>query len=325
MPSRRVLTTAAATAAASVVALAPTVAGAHGDGHRDGRAGHPAHLRLPETIALPPGFQPEGIEARGRWFYAGSRATGQIVRGNVTTGTVRELVAAQPDAPAALGLRLDRRGRLFVSGGGTGTVSVYDARSGAMLYRQTPAAAPSFINDVAILRDKAVFTDSAQARLVVVPIGKDGALGDATTVPITGSLVYDGDPATLEANGIVRARDGRSVIVVSSRTGELHKIDPATGVSTAIPVTGGPLTNGDGLLRRGRVLLAVQNRLNRIAVMTLSKGDTAATVRTTLTDPDFDVPTTLAIAKRALVTVNARFSSPPTPDTAYDVVRVDGK
>jgi hypothetical protein len=327
MSSRRVLTTAAAAAAASVVALAPAVAGAHGDGHRDDRgpAGHPAHVRLPETIALPPGFQPEGIEARGRWFYAGSRATGQIVRGNVKTGTVRELVAAQPDAPSALGLRLDHRGRLFVSGGSTGTVSVYDARTGALLYRQQPAAAPAFINDVAILRDMAVFTDSAQGRLVVVPIGEDGALGDARTVPITGSLVYDDDPATLEANGIVRARDGRSVIVVSSRTGELHKIDPATGVSTAIPVTGGPLTAGDGLLRRGRVLLAVQNRLNQIAVLTLAKGDAAATVRNTLSDPDFDVPTTLAIAKGALFTVNARFTTPPTPDTAYAVVRVDGK
>ena len=44
-------------------------------------------------------------------------------------------------------------------------------------------------------------------------------------------------------------------------------------------------------------------------------------MRATLTDPDFDVPTTLAIAKGALFTVNARFTTPPTPETAYAVVR----
>ncbi len=319
MPSRRGL--AATTAAVSLLALGAAAADAHdGDGAERAPGAHPQ-----AAIALPPGFQPEGIEARGARFFAGSRATGAIVTGDVGTGVVRDLVPAQPDAPSALGLRLDRRGRLFVSGGATGTVSVYDARTGALLDRQRPASDPAFLNDVAILRDKAVFTDSAQQRLVVVPLGKDGAIGDAEVVPITGSLAYDADPATLEANGIVAARDGRSVIVVNSRTGGLHRVDPETGASVEIPVEGGPLVNGDGLLRRGKLLLAVQNRLNRVAVLRLSRNDAAATVRTTISDPDFDVPTTLAIAKGRLYTVNARFTTPPAPDTPYAVVRVDGR
>ncbi|MDO9410461.1 hypothetical protein [Patulibacter sp.] len=317
---RRVL----AVATVAAVALVPTAAHAgkgKGDDHRGGKG----RGALPSTIALPAGFQPEGIEARGSSFYAGSRATGQIVVGSVRGGTPRELVPAQADAPSALGLRVDRRDRLFVAGGRTGTVSVYRARTGKLLYRSPAVSGPAFVNDVAILRDRAVFTDSAQQRLVVVPIGRRGALGEARTVPITGSLAYDADPATNEANGIVASRDGRRVIVVNSRTGELHRVDPRTGVSTLIPVTGGPLTNGDGLLRSGNTLLAVQNRLNRVAVLRLGRGDASATVRRTITDSQFDVPTTLAVAKGRLFTVNARFNTPPAADTAYDVVRIDGK
>jgi sugar lactone lactonase YvrE len=318
MSSRRRLL-AAATAAVFLVPAAAEARKGPGHGHGHGGGG------LPSTVALPAGLQPEGIEARGKAFFAGSRATGQIVVGSVKGGPTRELVPAQADAPSALGLRLDHRGRLFVSGGRTGTVSVYEARTGRLLHRAKPATDPAFVNDVVLLRDKAVFTDSAQQRLVVLPIGRRGALGEARTVPITGSLAYDADPATIEANGIVASRDGRTVIVVNSRTGELHRVDPETGISTPIPVAGGPLTNGDGLLRAGKTLFAVQNRLNRIAVLRLAKDESSATVRRTITDPQFDVPTTLAVAKGRLFTVNARFTTPPAADTAYDVVRVDGK
>jgi len=321
LPRRRLI--AAAAAALVLVPTAAQAGGGHGKGHgKDHAKGGRA---LPSTVALPPGFQPEGIEARGSSFYAGSRATGQIVVGSVKGGPTRELVPAQADAPSALGLRLDGRGRLFVAGGRTGTVSVYAQRTGKLLYRSPSVGDPAFVNDVALLRDKAVFTDSATQRLVVLPLGRKGAIGAAKAVPITGSLAYDADPATNEANGIVASKDGRTVIVVNSRTGELHRVDPVTGASTLIPVAGGPLTNGDGLLRSGNTLLAVQNRLNKVAVLKLSKGERTATVRRTITDPQFDVPTTLAVAKGRLFTVNARFTTTPAPDTAYDVVRIDGK
>jgi hypothetical protein len=41
-----------------------------------------------------------------------------------------------------------------------------------------------------------------------------------------------------------------------------------------------------------------------------------------LTDPDFDVPTTIDRFGSRLYAVNARFSTPPTTLTAYDVVQV---
>lgn len=42
---------------------------------------------FPDTIALPAGFQPEGIASgRGSTFYAGSLANGAIIKGDLRTG-----------------------------------------------------------------------------------------------------------------------------------------------------------------------------------------------------------------------------------------------
>ena len=43
----------------------------------------------------------------------------------------------------------------------------------------------------------------------------------------------------------------------------------------------------------------------------------------TITDPTFDVPTTGALARHSLFVINARFNTPPTPDTTYSITRVD--
>jgi hypothetical protein len=42
----------------------------------------------------------------------------------------------------------------------------------------------------------------------------------------------------------------------------------------------------------------------------------------TLTDPRLDVPTSVATFRGRLYALNARFGTPVTPDTAYQVVRV---
>ena len=79
-------------------------------------------------FALPAGGGfPEGIaydEATGD-FYVGSLIDGTIYRGNVETGTVEVFLPGQPGR-VAVGLALDDRGRLFVAGGQTGAIAVYD-------------------------------------------------------------------------------------------------------------------------------------------------------------------------------------------------------
>ncbi len=286
----------------------------------------PAAARTyPETIRLPNGWQPEGI-ATGKHnsFYAGSRATGAIFAGNLKSGRGDVLVPGRPGG-AALGMKVDRRNRLFVAGGGTGTASVYNARNGRLLrrYTLTTTTPPTFVNDVTVTRRAAYFTDSAKQQLYVLDLGRRGKLPTASrTLPLTGDLEYDDDPMTFELNGIAAARGGRTLVTVQSGTGKLFKVNARTGVTDEIELSGGDVANGDGLLLKGRRLYAVQNQLNRIAVIHLKRGLGRGEVKRHLTDSDFDVPTTVAWAGGFLWAVNARFTTPPTPSTPYHVVRV---
>jgi hypothetical protein len=284
-------------------------------------AGHGHGGGYPETIPLPNGWQPEGIATgKGEKFYAGSRATGAIFKGNLRTGKGSVLVEGR-DGGAALGMKVDHRNRLFVAGGGTGTASVYDARTGDLLKTYTLTAAPTFVNDVTLTRKAAYFTDSQRQQLYVLDLGRHGKLPAAPrTLPLTGDLQYDDDPTTFELNGIAAAR--KSLIAVQSGAGKLFEIDPRTGDTDEIELEGGDVANGDGLLLDGRTLYAVQNRLNRIAVVRLDRDLDEGEITGHLTDSDFDVPTTVAKKGRYLWAVNARFTTPPTPDTEYDVVRV---
>ncbi|HET9736724.1 MAG TPA: hypothetical protein VFP78_01280 [Solirubrobacteraceae bacterium] len=279
------------------------------------------HGSYPETIPLPPGWQPEGIATDGDTFYSGSRATGSIVRGNLKTGRTEPLVTRT--GGAALGMKVDKRDRLFVAGGGTGTARVYDAGDGELLREYALTSAPTFINDVTVTRKAAYFTDSQPPQnLYVLDLCGNRLPREARPLPLSGDLEYDNDPATFELNGIAATRDGRRLIAVQSRLGKLFLIDPRSGDTEEIE--GVDVPNGDGLLLDGRTLYVVQNFLNQIAVVRLDRGLDHGRIVDVLTDDDFDVPTTIAEGRshRYLWAVNARFTTPATPDTTYDVVRV---
>jgi len=109
---------------------------------------------------------------------------------------------------------------------------------------------------------------------------------------------------------------------VQSWSGKLFLINSRTGRTRQIDLGGDRVTNGDGLLLLGRTLYVVQNQDNQIAVVQLKKGLLRGEVERHLTDPDLDVPTTIVWRNRFLFAVNARFTTPPTPQTPYQVVRV---
>jgi hypothetical protein len=66
----------------------------------------------------------------------------------------------------------------------------------------------------------------------------------------------------------------------------------------------------------------VQNRDNRIAVIALSANLACGRVVTRLSDPDFDVPTTLDDHGRRLYAVNACFGTANPGTAAYQVVQL---
>jgi sugar lactone lactonase YvrE len=287
-------------------------------------AGAGKDARFPETIPLPEGFNPEGIASTGhRDLYVGSIPTGAIWRGNARSGQGEVLVQPQ-EGRAAIGIKADDRGRLFVAGGPTGDAYVYDADDGSnrARYDLAPDGADTFVNDVVVTRDAAYFTDSRLQQIYVVPLGRRGRLpaqSRVRTVPLTGAIQYT---TGNNANGIEYARGGRVLVIVQSNTGKLFRVNPSSGRTREIGLGGGDVTNGDGLLLDGRKLYVVQNRDNRIAVVKLDGKLRRGTLRRPITDPDFDVPTTLTVAAGFLYAVNARFGTATPQDQHFDVVRV---
>jgi sugar lactone lactonase YvrE len=283
-----------------------------------GQAAAPERRPAPSHIALPNGFQPEGIATKGKFAYLGSRADGDIYRVNLTTGRGR-VISQGPGTPS-LGMKVDGRGRLFVSGGTGGDARVIDTRTGRLIrgYQLTTDEGGAFVNDVILTKRAAWFTDSAQQQLYRVAIGKHGKLGAARTVHLSGQWKQvEGN----NANGIARTPDQRALLVINSSSGVLYRVG-AAGKATAVNATGPLLTNGDGLWREGRKLFVVQNQLNRIAVLRLNPAGTAFTLLRYRTSSDFDVPTTIARYRGSLYLPNARFSTPATATTPYWITRL---
>ena len=295
----------------------------------------------PDVIALPNGFMPEGITTWKRHtFFVGSRATGAIYKGSLRTGQgdtfVQGVVPAgtDPDDHAATGMKVDKRGRLFVSGGDSKHIRVYDARTGKQLHDYFAGTDAGFINDVILTRRGAYFTDSNNSWLYFIPFLERGALGELDRIALKGDLVVG---AGFNLNGIAAARGGKTLIVVKSPTGELFTADAATGVTKKIAVTGddNELVNGDGILLTGRTLRVVENRdgaaqgvtqgTGEVSTVRLSRNLTSGTIVRAISDPRFDVPTTIARSGGRFYVVNAKFNTPPTPATPYEVVKVPKK
>jgi sugar lactone lactonase YvrE len=281
--------------------------------------------RAPDTISLPDGFRPEGIAiGRGSTIYAGSIPTGAIFAANLRTGEGSILVPPQ-EGRAAIGLEFDRRTDLiYVAGGPTGSAFVYDAETGetVAVFRLTTAT-PTFVNDQIVTRDAVYFTDSQRPVIYRIPLGRRGRLSpDAPVQEIALGGDFQFVPGAFNSNGIEATRDGRELILVNSAAATLYRVDPEDGFATAIDLGGTPMTNGDGLLLRGDRLFVVQNQLNQIAVVDLSRCENSGEVVDVITSPRFDVPTTIAATAGSIYVVNARFSTPPTPETTYTIERV---
>jgi sugar lactone lactonase YvrE len=271
-----------------------------------------ASTPFPAEFSLPNGWQPEGIAISGVTAYFGSRADGSIYAADLRTGKGKVL-AKGPGTPS-LGMKVDNKRRLWVAGGVGGDARVYDTRTGALLAKFQFATTDTFVNDVVLTDKSAWFTDSRKAVLYEVPL----SLKPHRTLQLTGDLVIT--PGAVNLNGIVTGLHG-GLIAVQSNTGKLFHIDSRTGKSININLSGQTLTNGDGLLREGRQLYVVQNRLNKLARYTLSRD--GATLAAELEDKRFDVPTTVAAFGKRLYLPNARFTTPPTPETTYNVVAVE--
>jgi hypothetical protein len=279
---------------------------------------------FPDVIQLPVGFAPEGIAAgRGTSFFTGSLADGSIYGGDLRTGEGAIVVPPQANR-VAVGMKLDSRTNyLFVAGGPGGAAYIYDADTGAEV-ANIPLATPgaSFINDVVVTRDAAYFTNSFAGYFYRLPLGPGGRIvSPAIADPVMLTGAWAEVPGGFNSNGIAATPDGRWLIIVNSTTGKLYRVDPSNGGADEIDLGGASVTAGDGILLDGKTLYVVRNQLNQIVAIGMAPDYASGTVVKTITDSDFDVPTTITEFGASLYAVNAKFGT-PAPGTPYEAVKV---
>jgi sugar lactone lactonase YvrE len=218
---------------------------------------------------------------------------------------------------------------LFVAGGFTGQAYVYNTRTGASVATYQfaapspppPATPTTVINDVAVTKHGAWFTDSRQAQLYFVPVSRAGAPG-----PTFSTLALSGPAADTSAafnlNGIQATANGKTLIVAHSGSGQLYTVDPTSGASATI--AGVSVPQVDGIVLQGRRLWAVQNT-NQVSRIRLRRHLTSGVVEKVITSDLFQTPSTAARFGSRLAVVNAKFNTgfPPTA-RQYEVVVVKG-
>ena len=311
------------------LALAAVSCDGAGGGEGNGRSQTMQEASGAERYVLP-GEQvfPEGVAYRSDTgdFYVGSTTDGTVFRGNVEGGSKEAEVFLEPESDGrttAIGMEVDEEGRLYIAGGDTGRIFVYDTESADQIRRlDTPDAEATFLNDVAVTPDgDAYFTDSMRPVLFRVTSTGDG-VGDAEPW-----LNFEGTPAEYEEgfnfNGIDATEDGRYLVAVQSNTGELFRIDTESKEVVEINLEGETLANGDGLLLDGRTVYVVRNEQGLIVPVKLSGEYISGEVGEPFTDPSFAFPTTIAKTNGRLLVVNSQFDKregePELPFTVSSV------
>ncbi|NHA68866.1 hypothetical protein [Phycicoccus flavus] len=287
--------------------------------------------RAPETVPLPDGIRPEGITSGpGTRYYVGSLADGRIVTGDLLAATSMLLLPGA-EGRQLRGLFWDGRSNLVWAAGNVGAeahVWAVDGSTGAVRY-DVVVPGGGFLNDLVVTDTTVWVTDSRVDRLTAIAVGPDGMPTGAapTYLPLTGEWPgYDG--SNLAANGIRELSDGMLLLDHSS-AGGLWAVDPGTGVTAAVPVSGGPgITGGDGIELDGNTAYVVrgsgQNEVSVLRLTATADGWTARW-RGRAEDETLDVPSTATLAGGWLWAVNARFGVADPGSASYWITRLPAR
>ncbi len=262
---------------------------------------------------------PEGITAQATTgeFYVGSTTSGTIYRGKIGSPTVEAFLPGGADGRTDVrGLKIDGRGRLFLAGGPTGQIFVYDSASKQLLAKFATGLTPSFVNDVTIAPNgDAYFTDSNSPAIYRVAADVAAPNAFSRWIDLAGSPIVYGPGFNL--NGIAASGDGKYLVTVQSNTGKLFRIDIATKAVTEITLGGETLLAGDGMLLDGQTLRVMRNAAKTLVTIRLAADFASGTIASNDTEPDFDFPTTFAQVGSRLLVVNSQLNKrtanqPPT-------------
>ena len=304
-----------------IVALTTAPAAAdrgHGHGHHHHHGGAAERLF---TLSPDPAGNPEGIafDRRSKAFYVGITNGGAIYRGTLGSDTVAPFIEGAT-GKAAIGLKV-RRGKLYVAGGPTGAITVYDlATKAAVATFQTGAG--GFLNDLVVTRRGDVYvTDSFRPTLWRVTADQVEAGSGTPQALDVSAIPYEAGEFNL--NGIV-AKGNRKLVVVDTNSGKLFRIalaDRGASIRAIDEITGATVPGGDGmLLDRGR-LVVVQGNPAQLSFLKLRDGARRARLDRTQTSDKLRGPSTVDRAKGLYLVVNADFNTSQRPFTVAGLRR----
>ena len=308
--------------------------GPHGEGCSRDDGEHHDGNHLPATYRLHgdrEGSQFEGIAVTRdqETFYVSEVSGGEIHRGDVDEGRTEVWIdaddALKEGRRAAVGLATDDRGRVYVAGGDNATQPdatagdpdfwIYDEDGDLLAALRVPADGPVFLNDVVVGPDGAAYVTDSMTPQIFRIAREDGnwqatvwAAADAPGAPAPGG--------GFGLNGIEVAPGCRSLIVAQSDVGALWRYDLETAAPTLIDTGDVDLTSTDGLVVKGRTLVAVRNFPHVLTYLRLDDDATSARLLAEVpTDPD-RVFTTGDVAEGRLLLVDSQFDEePPSRDS----------
>lgn len=268
-----------------------------------------------QTFAFPAqaAVYPEGVakDPNSNFFYVGATADGTIYRGDVrqpNRGLSVFLAGGTDNRTTAIGMKVDNRGFLWVAGGATGNIWMYDTRNGRLLSQFNNGITNTFINDVTITPDGAAyFTDSRTPIIYRVAPNAQGIFTFEYWRDLNGTPIEYSQGFNL--NGIAHTADGKYLVVIKSDTGQLFRIATDTKEVSEIPLAGGDrMTAGDGILLNGQILHIARNSLNLIVQIRLAPDFASGQQIGSFTDPTFRYTTTIALSGSRLLVVNSQFN-----------------
>ena len=289
--------------------------GAAGPAHAKNGAGPGAPATRVFTLQPDPAGNPEGIDydRRTKAFYVSITADGAIYRGTLASDTVTPFIPGGP-GKAAVGIEV-HRGKLYVAGGPTGTITVYDlaTRDVVATFQTGPGG---FLNDLVVTaRGDVYVTDSFRPVLWHLTAAQVAAgSGTPQALDVSSGISYEAGAFNL--NGIV-AKNPRRLVVVQSNTGKLFRIDldaAGSAITSIDEVAGVNLPGGDGMiLDRGQLVVVQGGAAPRLSFVKLRGDALQAELRGTQTSSTLVGSSTVARAKRYYLVVNADFTNSASP------------